>query len=230
MAQSSDATCHGGLRSPTEGFQTYNFSPGKKDKGMTFPNWSQDFQKMFSFDFKKLFTFNEDHSVLSVSNFSYTTGSSTLLSNMSVVETLEVDNNYVKMITRTLTGCEQIYNCAMLFKRTDNILELVEGLNTRIRLAACTEPNFVPSGRTNRHSLLLKENLEMEECSLNGVHNVTGLSLGSKTLQWLCEDKGFTKLEIGCSSTPRELRFVRECSGIISCHKHFSSLFSLMHC
>jgi len=211
MAQSSDATCHGGLSSPTEGFQTFDFSSGKKDNGLSFPDWTTDLTNMLSFDFKKLFTFNEDHSVLSVSNYSYTTGESVLVSNMSVVKTVEEGRNYVKIITRTLTGCEHIYNCAMLFWRTDSILELEEGLPTRVRLAACSQPNFVPSGPNNKHTLLLKQNLEMEECNLFGVHNVTSLSLGSKTLQWLCESKGFNRLEIQCSS-PMQLQFIRECS------------------
>lgn len=223
MAQSSDATCHGGLSSPTEGFQTFDFSSGKKDNGLNFPVWTEHLSNMLSFDFKKLFTFNEEHSVLSVSNYSYTTGKSSLVSNMSVVEIVETGHNYVKMITRTLTGCEQMYRCALMFRRTESILELEEGLPTRVLLAACTQPNFVPSGPSNTHTLLLKQHIEMEECNLFGVHNVTSLSLASKTLQWLCESKGFNRLEIQCSS-PMQLQFIRECSGIISCHNPFSSV------
>ena len=225
MAQSSDATCHGGLSSPTEGFQTFEFSSAKKENGLSFPVWTKHLRNMLSFDFKQLFTFNEDHTVLSISNYSYTTGKSSLVSNMSLVEIVETGHNYVKIITRTLTGCEQMYTCALLFRRTESILELEEGLPTRILLAACTRPNFLPSSPTNRHSLLLKQNLEMEECNLFGVHDVTSLSLGSKTLQWLCESKGFNRLEIQCSS-PMQLQFIRECSGIISCHKQLSSVSS----
>ena len=68
----------------------------------------------------------------------------------------------------------------MLFKRTDNILELVEGLNTRIRLAACTEPNFVPSGRSNRHSLLLKENLECRGLEMSATYFMSDFEIAIK--------------------------------------------------
>ena len=210
VSQSSDATCYGGLSSPTEGFQTFVFSNGKNERGNLFPVWTFPLDRLLSFDFSKLYTFNEDHSLLTVSNFSYTTKETHLLSKISVIQIVEAGQHHVKMVTKTLTGCEQIYTCTVLHKRTDSVLELEEGLPTRVMLAACAETNFVPGSRVNKFTTLLKENLDSEQCQVTGVHNVTSLNLNSQTE--MCDMRGFTRLEIGCSARDH-VQFIRECSG-----------------
>ena len=64
--------------------------------------------RLLSFDFSKLYSFNEDHTVLTVSNYSYTTKESHVLSKVSIMEVLEAGPDRVKMITKTLTDCQQV--------------------------------------------------------------------------------------------------------------------------
>ena len=109
-----------------------------------------------------------------------------------------------------LLSTPQVYNCAILHRRTEHILELEEGLRTRALRVACSEANFVPGGASSRWSLLLEEGLGSAACSVSGTHNVTSLSLASQTQ--LCDLRGFNRLEIGCSSS-EHVQFIRECSG-----------------
>ena len=168
--------------------------------------WTAQLKRLLTFDFNRLYSFDEDRTFLSVSNYSYTTKESVLVSRTSLVQINETGPNHVKMITRTVSGCEQMYRCTVLYRRTDDILELEEGLPTRVLRAACAEANFVPS--RNVFTTLLKENLEIRECNLFGVHNVTSLSLDSQTK--MCDLHGFNRLEIQCSS-PEQVQFIREC-------------------
>ena len=104
----------------------------------------------------------------------------------------------------------QVYNCAILHRRTDHIIELEEGLRTRALRVACSDANFEAGGASSRWSLLLEEGLNSAECPVSGTHNVTSLSLASQTQ--LCDLRGFNRLEIGCSSS-EHVQFIRECSG-----------------
>jgi len=210
VAQSSDATCHGGLTTPEDGFQTYQLGLSslglQTEHGKLFPSWTAQLNSLLTFDFTRLFSFAEDLSFLAVSNYSYTTKKSTLVSRTTVVQVVESGDSQVKMVTRTVSGCEQMYKCMVLYRRTEDILEVEEGLPTRVLRAACAEANFVPS--QNVFTTLLKENLSIRECNLFGVHNVTSLSLDRLTR--MCDLHGFNRLEIQCSS-PEQVQFIRDC-------------------
>ena len=206
VAQSSDATCHGGLASPEDGFQTFKLSHVKPHRENLFPMWTAGLKGLLTLDFRKHYSFDESRTHFFVSNYSYTTRESTLISKTSLAQTIESSRSQIKMITRTISGCEQMYRCTILYRRTDDILELEEGLPTRVLRAACAEANFVSS--RNIFTTLLKENLGNQECNLLGVHNVTSLSLKSQTN--LCDKHGFNRLEIQCSS-PEQVQFIHEC-------------------
>lgn len=206
VAQSSDATCHGGLASPEDGFQTFQLGSVKPDRGNLFPMWTAQLNRLLTFDFNRLYSFDEDRTSILVSNYTYTTKKSILVSRTTLVQVNETGLNHIKAVTRTISGCEQMYRCTTLYRRTDDILELEEGLPTRVLRAACAEANFHPS--RNVFTTLLKENLEIRECNLFGVHNVTSLSLDSQTK--MCDLHGFNRLEIQCSS-PEQVQFIREC-------------------
>ena len=210
MSQSFDATCYGGLTSPTDGFQTFKFSHASPVVGFRFPLWTIKFSRLLSFDFSKLYSFDEDHTVLTISNYTHSTKESHVLSKIYVMEVIESRPNRVKMIIKTLTDCQQAYKCAILHRRSDHVLELEEGLRTRALRVACAEANFVAGSLTNQWSLLLEEGLGSVECPVTGIHDVTSLSLASQTQ--LCDLRGFNRLEIGCSSSER-VQFIRECSG-----------------
>lgn len=206
VAQSSDATCHGGLSSPEDGFQTFQLGQVVPDTGNLFPMWTAGLNRLLTFDFNRLYSFTEDRTSLLVSNYSYTTKQAFPLSRTTLVRVYENAPRRVKMVTKTISGCEQMYRCTVLYRRTDDILELEEGLPTRVMRAACAESNFVSS--RNVFTTLLQENLDIRECNLFGVHNVTSISLHSQTK--VCDLHGFNRLEIQCSS-PEQVEFIREC-------------------
>lgn len=134
-----------------------------------FPVHTLSLKRLLSFDFKKLYSFNDAHTELTVSNYSYTTKEETILSKISVIRMIDdKDEDHVTMVTRTLTGCEQMYTCTVLHKRTEFILELEVGLPTPVLLAACAQTNFSPGSSTNKFTMLLKENLGSEPCPVSG--------------------------------------------------------------
>ena len=134
-----------------------------------FPVHTLSLKRLLSFDFKKLYSFNDAHTELTVSNYSYTTKEETILSKISVIQMIDdKDEDHVTMVTRTLTGCEQMYTCTVLHKRTEFILELEVGLPTPVLLAACAQTNFSPGSSTNKFTMLLKENMGSEPCPVSG--------------------------------------------------------------
>merc|ERR1712012_425442 len=141
-SQSSDASCYGSITSPTEGFLTFQFNSVKPAREVPFPRWTFQFDRLLSFDFTKSYEFNDDHTELTVSNISLINKNSTIIPKISVMEIVEAGADSVKMVLKTLTDCEQMYTCSILHRRTENILELEQGLPTRVLMAACADANF----------------------------------------------------------------------------------------
>ena len=62
---------------------------------------------------------------------------------LRVVEESEGEEaGYVKMVTRVTAGCQHMYKCLRVFRRTENIIEIQEGSPTIYKLAACSPQNF----------------------------------------------------------------------------------------
>ena len=55
---------------------------------------------------------------------------------------VEESEDYVKMVTRVTAGCQHMFKCLRVFRRTENILEIQEGSPTLYKLAACSQQNF----------------------------------------------------------------------------------------
>ena len=55
---------------------------------------------------------------------------------------MEESEDYVKMVTRVTAGCQHMFKCLRVFRRTENILEIQEGSPTLYKLAACSPQNF----------------------------------------------------------------------------------------
>lgn len=210
MAQSTDATCHGGLVSPTDGFQTFQLGlPSMPDPANLFPVWASQRQRLLTFDFAHLYSFTPDRYAYVVSNFSYTTKETRLLSRTTVAQTLETGQDWAKLVTKTMAGCDQSYRCTVLHRRTPDILELELGLPTSVLRAACAS-YFTPEAKET--VTLLSEQLGIQDCTLSGVHNVTSLSLAHEYTQTdQCDPQGFSRLEAKCSSA-QEVHFIRDCS------------------
>ena len=207
VAQSSDATCHGGLGSPTDGFQTFQIGkPTRLNSTNLFPKWAAKRASLITVDYTNLYEFSSDRESLSVSTYSYTTKASSLVSRISVMKKVESDETWVKLVTKSVAGCEQSYRCAILHKRTRHIIELELGPPTSVLRAACADTFFVPES-TEVVTLLTKD-LGVHECTLSGVHNVTSLNLGSHTD--LCVLPGFSRVEARCSSD-QQVQFIRDC-------------------
>ena len=95
MSQSSEASCYGTLTSPSQGFLTFQINNVKQSKGTPFPRWTFELDRLLSFDFSKLYSFNDEHTELTVSNYSLATGNTTLLSKITVMEIVEAGADQV---------------------------------------------------------------------------------------------------------------------------------------
>ena len=59
-----------------------------------------------------------------------------------VEESAGEEAGYVKMVTRVTAGCQHMFKCLRVFRRTESILEIQEGSPTIYKLAACSPQNF----------------------------------------------------------------------------------------
>ena len=208
VAQSEDGTCHNGLRSSTSGHRTMKLQPIKApvEAHCTFPEWATSMGPLLNFQFTSRYEFIENGDVLLVSNYSTASKKSHGLSRTSCLSIEEEDENYVKIVTRVIANCDQAYKCFRLLKRTDNILEFQEGSTTAYENTACTEHNF--DERLMGFTTLFSEGLEKQECSMNGLHNVTELDLDGHTET--CEKNGFTNINIKCADK-YSIEFYKKC-------------------
>ena len=206
-AQSTDATCHGGLASSADGFQTFELGlPTRPNATNLFPAWAA--QRLLTIDYTNLYSFSPDGVAFTVSNYTYATKETKLLSRTTIVETVMDGGEWLKLVTKSVAGCEQSYRCAVLHRRDEHILEVELGPPTSARVSACAEAFFVPS---NTETItLVPEELGMQECTLeSGVHNVTDLNLDSHTDN--CDPQGFSRVEARCRSD-NQIQFLRDCS------------------
>ena len=178
-----------------------------EEQTVMFPAWTSSFQILYTLNFSSQYSFSENNSILTVSDFSTHDKAYQIKSKLSIVEKLDDLSNSVKMIMKRLEGCEQSYFCLTIHKRTESIIELEEGLSTPALLAACADTNFGPE---NKFTLLVKDGLDSSPCPVIGIHHVVSLSLDNQTDK--CGSKAFTRLKIGCSTTDN-IQFLRECPG-----------------
>ena len=84
--------------------------------------------------------------MLSLSNYSAVSQRSHEMSRTQCLQVVEesegAEAGYVKMVTRVTAGCQHMFKCLRVFRRTENILEIQEGSPTIYRLAACSPQNF----------------------------------------------------------------------------------------
>ncbi|XP_023333381.1 uncharacterized protein LOC111705149 isoform X2 [Eurytemora carolleeae] len=230
ISQSSDATCHAGLQSPTAGYVAFNMKTVSFNSNCTFPPWLSSGARFLSFDYKSLFVFSPDGKEMMKSNYSYTTREENLVSRTSCVQTMLQMENSVKLITRSVMNCESVYNCVIITRKTDNIVQLEEGLPTLVRMAACAASNFKPRSSLHETSTirspfyqnripsyepqtaklvtLIRESIQIQPCPKLGEHNLTGLFLAGDTQP--CNQFGFTRVAFSC---PRieQIEFYRDC-------------------
>jgi hypothetical protein len=209
VAQSADATCNTVL-SPTDGFQTFHLErPHSPEQTHLFPEWTVDSSDdLLTFDFEQLYSFAPNRRTLVVSNYSYTTKKKKPFSRITIVNTVEVGKDWEKVVTKTVAGCDHSYRCAVLHRRTDDIMEVDFGLPTSARAAACA--SYFSPGATELVTLL-SDQLGIHDCTLSGHHNVTSLSLDARTGP--CDPQGFSSLEARCSSS-NQIQFVRQCPDV----------------
>ncbi|XP_023348895.1 uncharacterized protein LOC111717628, partial [Eurytemora carolleeae] len=116
------------------------------------------------------------------------------LSRTRCVSIVEEDEGYVKLVAKTVAGCDQMYKCVRLFRRTENIIEIQEGSPTIHESYACDIVNF--DEKRTIYTTLFREELNHVICPINGLHNVTGIYILGNTEQ--CEGQGFSHLNIRC--------------------------------
>ena len=88
-----------------------------------FPSWTSG--RFISFDFTTLFEFADTQ--LSTSNYSYVTRQADQLAAVTqCVQVLEEGEDWVRAVLRIIAGCESVYKCVLIRRRTDHILEIQE--------------------------------------------------------------------------------------------------------
>ena len=87
----------------------------------------------------------------------------------------EEEDNYIKMVSRVVAGCEHSFKCMRIFKRTDNILELQEGSPTNYQSAACSPTSF-------DEKLMIYTTL-FKACLLNWLLKPNSIELAKLTLK-----------------------------------------------
>ena len=61
---------------------------------------------------------------------------------LQCLRVVEEREDYVKMVTRVTAGCQHMFKCLRVFRRTEHIMEIQEGSPTIYKLAACSPQNF----------------------------------------------------------------------------------------
>jgi len=208
VAQSSDATCYNNLDSSLNGFRTMKLQRIEEnvDSHCIFPEWALEMGALYSFSFSSKYEFSDDGSILSFSNYSSVSKKSYELSRTVCVTEEEQSENYMKMVTKVIADCDEMYKCMRMFKRTDDILEIQEGTPTNSASQACSPHYF--DEKLMIYLTLFRENILSQPCPVNGVHNVTDLDLDGHSDT--CEKKGFTNINIKCGEED-VIEFYKEC-------------------
>ncbi|XP_059099729.1 uncharacterized protein LOC131893644 [Tigriopus californicus] len=122
----------------------------------------------------------------------------------------EAHSDYVKMVTKVTAGCETMFKCMSLYKRSENILEIQEGRLTRTLPEACTYHNM--NEEMLSFTMLIRTEAENVPCTADGYHNVTSLDLKGQTDP--CGSRaGFREVLIQCGESNEEIEFIRDCDG-----------------
>ena len=208
VAQSSDATCYNNLESSLNGFRTMKLNKieQKEESYCRFPEWAVEMGSLYSFSFSSKYDFTDDGFVLSLSNYSSVSKKSHELSRTICVSEEEEAEDYVKMVTKVIANCDEMYKCVRIFKRTENILEIQEGSPTNFIRTACSPKYF--DERFMIYTTLFREDLMAQPCPVNGIHNVTDLDLDGHSET--CDKIGFSNINIKCKES-NVIEFYKEC-------------------
>jgi hypothetical protein len=100
-----------------------------------FPAWTAG--RFIIFDFTTLFEFSA--SELRTSNYSYVTRQADKLAAVTqCVQLLEEgEGEWVRAVLRIIAGCESVYKCVVITRRTDHILEIQECSRERRLPVSC---------------------------------------------------------------------------------------------
>ena len=80
--------------------------------------------------------------MLSLSNYSLVSGRAHEMSRTLCLRVVEEAGHYIKMLTRVTAGCDHMFKCLRVFRRTESILEIQEGSPTTYKMAACSPQNL----------------------------------------------------------------------------------------
>ena len=223
LIQSIDASCYR-LHETTGNHRIINLKRRESQNldrtvHCNFPSWAVKIGKFNSFSFTSRYEFSPDGKTMSVSNYSYTSGKSTLTSETRCVRIIgsymkdesvyenAFSGENVKMVAEVVAGCKRRYKCLMMYFRTNNIIELQEGVVTERSELACSD-NMMDIVKLP-YITLIKAELEYLPCLAGGYHNVTDLDLKG-TKDSCANSAGFQEISIRCDS-PEQILFYRNC-------------------
>jgi hypothetical protein len=91
-----------------------------------FPAWTSG-GRYVSFDFSTLFVFTDDAQQLEASNYSYVTRQADQLAAVTqCVQLVEEGADWSKYVLRIISGCESVYKCVIIRRRTEHVLQIQE--------------------------------------------------------------------------------------------------------
>ena len=144
---------------------------------------------------------------------------------ITIIEQLQEEDKNVKMLTRVLSRCEQMFRCMKIFRRTDHILELQEGTLTKYKDVACAGESF--DGKIQNFQTFFKEDIGYQACPLSGIHEVIEIDLDGQSER--CQSNGFTNINIQCGDSD-VIHFYKECQEREGFGKLEVTSSSVYHC
>ncbi|XP_040564575.1 uncharacterized protein [Lepeophtheirus salmonis] len=181
-----------------------------------FPYWASSLGEVYNLQYTYKYEFTDDGRKIWASNYSYHTQTSHLLSVMECHTIIEEDEEIIKLISKVTAECVSSFKCLKLYRRSDHIVELQEGVSSKFETDACSLLNFEDEKMSFR--TLIRDEAPISPCIADGFHNVTELNWGRMTNP--CgRVHGFKEVNVKCKGL-EVIEFIQECEGIFKDSVH----------
>ncbi|XP_076318448.1 uncharacterized protein LOC143229670 isoform X2 [Tachypleus tridentatus] len=207
IAQSGDATCDG-LFSAVEGSRTMKLTRIRHPHGKChFPSWISAADRWRTLDTSWTYVFSDPNTSFHVYN-----STSEELQTRAVCNSVDqATEDATRFVVQTTSLCKTGFVCMKVHRRTQQIMEIQQGLMTSRSFEACTSVYF--DSRTSLFTTLTSSAPSTGECPLVGrymIHSPQS-QMAKFVSDGLEDDVCSEHLESGCRAIDR-LDFLSECS------------------
>ncbi|XP_037071695.1 uncharacterized protein LOC119092900 [Pollicipes pollicipes] len=198
VVQSGDSTCQG-LQSVHDGHKVMNLYDDKHSTAKCrLPDWFVAHHEWHSMDWSQRYhIFHKNHSV-KVTDFarSSSAGPRNETTKLVCSRVVHETDRVVKLVFHRSRDCISKYQCALLYRRDGNVVEIKLGDPIDSPDAAC---HFFDERRHN-FTTLVASGLPGHPCPYLGRHAVIGVRREGRAVRDTCSD-AFSTLVMGCSSS-----------------------------